>query len=257
MKKMNTSCKILALLTSAALFISSAAARIVTDETGHTAEVPDSLNRILITNIYPLPSVLTLYLNSADKIIGIHPSSMAAAQNGLLSEIYPDITKANTGFMKGNVLNIESVLKLKPDVVLVNAADKQSLSKLEAAGIPTVAFSTSAQKYDAVKTYKSWVKTLDELFPDHAKADKASKYAENVKALIEERTKSIAPQNRKKSSGFIRIRTIRSLPAVKISLVSIGQKRSAQKMSRNPYPLKPQTRRSIWSKSTAGTRMSF
>lgn len=198
MKKMNTSCKILALLTSAALFISSAAARIVTDETGHTAEVPDSLNRILITNIYPLPSVLTLYLNSADKIIGIHPSSMAAAQNGLLSEIYPDITKANTGFMKGNVLNIESVLKLKPDVVLVNAADKQSLSKLEAAGIPTVAFSTSAQKYDAVRTYKSWIKTLDELFPDHAKADKASKYAENVKALIEERTKSIAPQNRKK-----------------------------------------------------------
>lgn len=90
---MNSSCKILALLASAALFISSAAARSVTDDTGHTAEVPDTLNRILITNIYPLPSVLTLYLNSADKIVGIHPSSMAAAQNGLLSEIYPDITK--------------------------------------------------------------------------------------------------------------------------------------------------------------------
>lgn len=195
---MNPSCKILALLTSAALFINSAAARSVTDEAGRTTEVPDSPNRILITNIYPLPSVLTLYLNSAEKIVGIHPSSMAAAQNGLLSEIYPNITKANTDFMKGNILNIESVINLKPDVVLVNAADKQSLSKLEAAGIPTVSFSTSAQKYDAIQTYKSWIRTLDELFPDHAKADKAANYAENVKALIEERTQSIAPQVRKK-----------------------------------------------------------
>ena len=195
---MTSSCKIFVVIASAALFFSSTAARSVTDETGNTAQIPDSLNRILITNIYPLPSVLTLYLNSADKIIGIHPSSMAAAQTGLLSEIYPNITKANTDFMKGNVLNIESVLKLKPDVVLINAADKQSLSKLKASGIPTVAFSTSAQKYDALKTYKSWIKTLDELFPDHAKALKAAKYAENVKSLIAERTKSIAPQNRKK-----------------------------------------------------------
>ena len=60
---------------------SSEETRVIVDHTGAEVTIPAELDRIVISSIFPLPSVYCLFRNSAEDIVGIHPSSMAAAEN--------------------------------------------------------------------------------------------------------------------------------------------------------------------------------
>ena len=95
--------------------------RIVVDHTGREIEIPAEINRIVISSLLPLPSVYSLFEGSAEKLVGIHPSSMAAAENSILPKVVPDILDVNTDFLQGGELNIEELLNLKPDVVFYSA----------------------------------------------------------------------------------------------------------------------------------------
>ena len=99
---------------------------IVVDHTGREVELPKEINRIVISSILPLPSVYCLFEGSAEKLVGIHPSSMAAAKNSILPQVVPDIVDVNTDFLQGGELNIEELLNLKPDVVFYNASSRNS-----------------------------------------------------------------------------------------------------------------------------------
>lgn len=72
--------------------------KIITDHAGNQVEIPTEINSIILGSVYPIASVLTVYLGSAEKIKGIHPVSMSAAENGLLGELYPEILEAETGY---------------------------------------------------------------------------------------------------------------------------------------------------------------
>ena len=52
--------------------------------------------------------------------------------------------------MTGSSLSIESLLRLKPDCVLVNAANTREISLLETARIPAVTFSATGFGYDVM-----------------------------------------------------------------------------------------------------------
>ncbi len=150
--------------------------RIVVDHTGNEIELPEEINRIVISSILPLPSVYSLFEGSAEKLVGIHPSSMAAAENSILPRVVPDILEVNTDFLKGDELNIEELLKLKPDVVFYSANNKEEYEKLTAAGIPAIGFSTSNWDFDCVETFENWVLLLGEVLQQQ---DKAAGIAEN------------------------------------------------------------------------------
>lgn len=180
------------------LAFTSAQARIVVDHDDRQVNVPDQVNRVVTADILPFASVTTVFLGGADKIVGIHPVSMSAAKNGLLSQIYPDILKANTSFMKGSSLNIEALLALKPDVVFVNAGNKPVIKQLENAGIAAIAVSPSKWDYNVLTTYDKWIELLGEVFPDKAKGDKAAAYSKSVAKMIAERTAKIPDAEREK-----------------------------------------------------------
>lgn len=99
----------------------------ITDHADREVEVPTNPKRVAVLGIYPLPSMLTVYLDSCDSIVAMEPGSMNAAKNGILSQLYPDITNITTDIMDGDDVNIESLLALKPDVVFYNASDTQDL----------------------------------------------------------------------------------------------------------------------------------
>ena len=84
--------------------------RTIIDHAGNEVTLPEEINRIVVTDTLPLPSVLSLYLDSAEKLVGISPVSMSAAKAGLLGELYPEILDADTSFFENNELNIESLL---------------------------------------------------------------------------------------------------------------------------------------------------
>ena len=85
---------------------SAATTHTVIDHLDNPVEVPYEVNRVAVCDIYPLPSVLTVFFDSADKIVGMPTPSMTAAKNGLLGELYPEILNAETGFIDGSSINM-------------------------------------------------------------------------------------------------------------------------------------------------------
>lgn len=193
--------KFTAAATAALLLLGApfgAEARLVTDHLGRQVDVPDSVNRVVTTTILPYASVATVFLGGGEKIVGMHPVSMTAARTGLLGEIYPEVLKADTGFIKGANLNIESLMALHPDVVFVNAGDRAQIEQLENAGIPALAVSVSKWDYDVLKTYDAWLDLLGQVFPERSKTDKAAAYSRKVAATIAERTSKLTDAERRR-----------------------------------------------------------
>lgn len=182
----------------AAALIPAADARKITDDMGRSVNVPDKVERVVVANIFPYASVATVYLGGADKIVGIHPVSMSAAKGGLLGEIYPEILKADTSFMKGASLNVEALMKLRPDVVFVNAGDANNIKAIENAGMNAVAVSASKWDYDVLTTYDHWLATLQSIFPERKTADKAALISKKTLAFVQKRVKGLKEKERKR-----------------------------------------------------------
>ena len=140
---------------------------VIVDHLGIEVEVPYEVNRIAVGNILPLPSVLTVFFDSAEKIVGMSPNSMSAAENGLLGELYPDILKAETGYMNGTDINLEELMKLEPDIVLYSASQPEQGEQLRNAGFAAVALSVNKWEYNAIETLNQWIGLLSEIFPDN------------------------------------------------------------------------------------------
>lgn len=77
--------------------------------------------RVVITSIAPLPSVYCLFRGSTEGLVGLSPTSMAAAENSYLAEVYPEITEIDTSFYQGDTVNLEQLAALEPDVVFYSA----------------------------------------------------------------------------------------------------------------------------------------
>ena len=104
---------------------SPVSARTVTDDNGDRVEVPERIERAVVTNIFPMASAVAGYTGRGDVIVGMHPSSWAAAKSGLLGEVFPEALKADHAFMKGASVNLAALMALEPDVVMVSAADRR------------------------------------------------------------------------------------------------------------------------------------
>lgn len=165
----------------------------ITDHADREVEVPTNPKRVAVLGIYPLPSMLTVYLDSCDSIVAMEPGSMNAAKNGILSQLYPDITNITTDIMDGDDVNIESLLALKPDVVFYNASDTQDLEKLENAGLTAVAFSATKWKFNCTETFTEWMNLLDQIYPEHAgnREELIKKYSTDTYNKIQDTVKNV------------------------------------------------------------------
>ena len=168
----------------------------VVDHTGEEVVVPKEINRIATLSIYPLPSVITMFLGSAEKIVGVHPVSMSAAESGVLSKLFPEFLDADTGYMQGDDLNIEALMELKPDVVFYTAENTAQKEMLDTAGIPAVGISATAWDYDIIKTYDEWISVLSQMFPEQDKTQLVSDYSQEVYDMIQERTANLAEEDK-------------------------------------------------------------
>jgi iron complex transport system substrate-binding protein len=170
----------------------------VTDHEGNQVKVPKKIERIVVCDIYPLPSVLCVFFDSAKKIVGMAKPSMVAAQNSLLSKLYPDILKADTGFIKDSEINIEQLMKLKPDVVFYSASNKKQGDALKQAGIPAVAISVNKWNYNCIETLNNWISLLSQMFPENDKTAKVADYSRKVYDRIQDKVKNLSEADRKK-----------------------------------------------------------
>lgn len=172
----------------------------VTDDNGDVVTLPANIERIAVCDIFPLPSVLSVFFDSAAKIVAMAPTSMSAAENGLLSELYPEILNADTSAISGTDVNTEELMKLDPQVVFYSASSVQIGDALKKAGFHAVAVSVSRWEYNAVETLNRWIELLSQIFPEsaNARADLVRKYSEESVELVRERTGKLSEEERKK-----------------------------------------------------------
>ncbi len=170
--------------------------KIIVDHVGAEVEIPTEVNRVVVSNPLPIASVLSVYLGGAEKIVGLHPTAMSAAANGLLGEIYPEILNAETDFVNGSEFNVEELLKIDADVVI--GVPKDQAEALRKAGIPAVTVSTSKWEYDTVETYDQWNDLFDQIFGESEVTQKVSEYSKEVYNLIQEKVSTIAEEEKKK-----------------------------------------------------------
>ena len=153
---------------------------VVVDHGGNAVEVPNKIERIVVSDIFPIPAVLCVFFNSADKIVGIAPTSASAAKNSILSQVYPEILNAKSDFMNGNVINVEELMKLNPDVVFYSENNNEQKEVLTKAGFCAIGISANGWHYDCIETLNHWLEILTEVF----------KYSDNIKVLTERSNKA-------------------------------------------------------------------
>ena len=176
--------------------VEEAATKTVVDHAGVEVEVPTKIDRVVIGDTWPLSAALSVYLGGAEKIVGIHPASLGAAESGLLGEVYPEILEAETGFIDGSEINIEELLKLDPDVVI--GVTKENAEIIRKAGIPALTVSTSNWEYDVVETYDQWNDLFDQVFGESEITERISEYSNQAYELIQERVSTLAEEDKKK-----------------------------------------------------------
>ena len=168
----------------------------VTDHNDNVVQVPKNAQRIAVCDILPLPSVLCVFFDSAEKLVGIAPSSMSAAQNSLLSQLYPEILNAQTGYMNGTDVNTEELMQLAPDVVFYSASNPALGEKLTASGFCAIAVSANKWQYNCIETLNNWIDLLSQIFPENDRAALCRSYSEDVYAMVHERVKDIPDDER-------------------------------------------------------------
>lgn len=171
----------------------------ITDHADKQVEVPKEINRIAVCDIFPIPSVLAVFFDSADKIVGMPEPSKTAAENGLLGQLYPEILKAETGYIDGSNVNMEELAKLEPDVVIYSASSPELGEQLANAGFAAVAISVNKWDYDCIETLNNWIDLLSQMFPDSDKAELVKKRSNEMYELVQDRVKDIPDEERAKA----------------------------------------------------------
>lgn len=172
--------------------------RTIVDHTGAEVEIPETLDRIVISSILPLPSVYCFFRGSSEGLIGIHPSSMAAAENSYLTTVYPEITELDTSFVENGEINVEQLMQLEPDVVFYSAANTDEREMYDNAGIKAVGFSTTLSDYNTIETFANWIDLLGQIFGESEKAQEIIKYGRSVEAEILEKTSALKDEEKPK-----------------------------------------------------------
>ena len=169
--------------------------KVIVDHDGREVEIPTQINRIVV-GTWPIAAQLSVYLGSAEKIVGVSPAAMAAAENGILGEIYPEFLRASTKFYEGENINVEELLLLNPDIVI--GVSGEAADSLREAGIPVVGGSVSKWNYDVVTTTGEWLKLFDQIFGENKMAADVQTYTEQVQADIAARVSGLSGEERKK-----------------------------------------------------------
>jgi iron complex transport system substrate-binding protein len=177
-----------------------AQSRIITDLTGNEVELPANIERVLITSIWPLPAVYCYYMNSTEKLIGIPGVALSVAEGSIFFRLYPDIVKLETGFINGTTINIEEVVKLRPDVVFYTGERQDEYALLKNAGISAIGFTTAMKAGgDVAANVEDWFRQLEAIFGPSPRVEKLLAYNKRVYAGLEQKLSGIPPARKPKA----------------------------------------------------------
>ncbi len=182
--------------------VKSTATRTIVDQVGNTVYLPEKIERVVIASVWPLASVYCQMFGT-DKLVGLDPAIVSAAENSMLIKIAPDIGTIETGFSKNGNLNAEELLALDPDVVFYASGVMADYDIATQAGIPAVGFSLSIKDYNAVETIHTWIEQLAAVMGVEPSDNSAYvEYGRKIQQLVAERIATV-PEEQRPRAMFI------------------------------------------------------
>ncbi|MBP6595903.1 MAG: ABC transporter substrate-binding protein [Arenimonas sp.] len=111
----------------------------LTDQYGNTLTLDQPAERIVTIPI-PAASMLIAVDGGAERLVGTHPMSKSALQDGILGTFFPDARSIPSNVVgQGFMPNVEALLTLEPDLVLQWGHQGSGIVEpLRAAGLPVV-----------------------------------------------------------------------------------------------------------------------
>jgi iron complex transport system substrate-binding protein len=108
----------------------------VVDQRGIEVKLPRPAQRI-VTIPVPMASIVMALDGSSRRVVGMHPSAKLSIEDGLLKKIFPEAVAIASDITRGGMFtpNIETVLSLKPDLVVTWSEPLEAVQAMERAGL--------------------------------------------------------------------------------------------------------------------------
>lgn len=174
------------------VFCDTVTTKNITDMGGKSVTVPADVQKIIIT-CYGGATQEVAVMGAKDKIIAQPPQSFPT-----FLKMYPDLAKVpNVGSFDD--LNLESIMKLNPDVVINSVTSSKGNGKLEENSIPVAQVYTGKATLDNI--YNEF-RMVGDLLNKPDQAEKLISYWDKKKALLNERISTI-PENERKTVYYM------------------------------------------------------
>lgn len=180
-----------------------AGSHIVVDHAGHEVEVPNKIEKIVIDQVPILSTYMAYNEGKAPYIVGYAGSLKQVISETVLKDMAPELLDATNTVQGQSDINVEEIMKLKPDVIFYNAKNQDRYEKLSKTGVPCIGFVTMGADTpaDPINRYGEWLKLLEDVFGEKGKMDNFLKAGNDIVKDVEERIASV-PED-KRPSGMI------------------------------------------------------
>lgn len=187
---------------------------VVVDHAGNQVEVPNKIERVVIDQIPILSTYMAYFKGSAPHIVGYSGSFKETISETALKNIAPELLESSDTVYAQSDLNIEEIIKLKPDVIFYNANNKEHAQILASSGIPSIGFATvgADSPADPIERYKQWLMLLEDVFGEKGKMDGFIEAGDKIVIDVKNRIENI-PQD-KRPSSMILFKLIDGVPQV-------------------------------------------
>lgn len=172
--------------------------RTITDHAGNEVVLPKEIKRVVIDQVPILSTYMAYHGGEAPYIVGYAGSLKQVAEKTVLKDIAPELMDADETVHGQSDLNIEEIVKLKPDVIFYNATNKDRYEALSKSGIPCVGFATigTLGQADPIDRYGQWLKLLEDVFGEEGKTDDFLAAGEKIVKDVEERIATVDQKDR-------------------------------------------------------------
>lgn len=164
----------------------------VMDQRGSEVSFDGPVSRIA-TTVIPAPSILAAVDGGVGRIIGINESTLLANKQGIFGEMFPESKTTPTVSGSDFVPNVESLLSLKPDVVIQwGDMGDEVIAPLENAGFKVIGLT-----YGTQEKLETWISLFGKLIGKEQRATDLVSWMHTEKSAVSAlvRAHQTAPQN--------------------------------------------------------------
>ncbi len=183
--------------------------RSITDDRGVLVKLPQEVKRV-VTVCKPYAQIVWALDSSAEKLVGIHESAKIAAGNSMIGKMAPEILRAESGFtdLGSFVVNLEEMLKLKPDVVFQWSKQIKEIKKMENAGITVVA---AKNQFD-IDEVPHRLKLVGDVIGEQQRAAKFIDHYKKTVESIKRRTAALTDDKKPMAIHLFNVEKLRIAP---------------------------------------------